>query len=122
MCPGSVPGVSKRRARHSRDTFGHSGARGGKGPGDTLRDTPGDTPVVWGPLRRRRTNVPQLTCNIDVCRSFYYLFFSFVIIVLKPLVLKGKVLGGKFRKCVKKKSVKISETILSFSCCPLVFL
>ena len=46
--------------------------------------------------RRRRTNVQQLTCNIDLSSSFYYLFFSFVLIELKPFVLKGKVLGEKF--------------------------
>ena len=46
-------------------------------------------------IDRRRTNVQQLTCNIDLSSSFY-LFFSFVLIQLKPLVLKGKVLGEKF--------------------------
>ena len=45
--------------------------------------------------RRRRTNVQQLTFNIDLPRSFYYLFFSFVLLELKPFVLKGKVLGEK---------------------------
>ena len=45
---------------------------------------------------RRRTNVQQLTCKIDLSSSFYYLFFSFVLIELKPFVLKGKVLGEKF--------------------------
>ena len=45
---------------------------------------------------RRRTNVQQLTCNIDLSSSFYYFFFSFVLIELKPFVLKGKVLGEKF--------------------------
>ena len=45
---------------------------------------------------RRRTNVQQLTCNIDLSYSFYYLFCSFVLIELKPFVLKGKVLGEKF--------------------------
>ena len=44
---------------------------------------------------RRRTNVQQLTCNIDLSNSFYFLFFSFVLIELKPFVLKGKVLGEK---------------------------
>ena len=50
-CPESVPGVSKRCPGHSVDTlgtlFGHSGARGPKGP----RDTPKDT---LGTLRARR--------------------------------------------------------------------
>ena len=75
-------------------------------------------------LIRRRTNVQQLTCNIDLSRSFYYLFFSFVLLELKPFVLKGRVLEEKFlKKCEKvRKSVKNSETILPFSCCPLIFL
>ena len=47
---------------------------------------------------RRRTNVQQLTCNIDLSSSFYYLFFSFVLIKLKPFVLKGKVLGENSEK------------------------
>ena len=46
-------------------------------------------------MNRRRTNVQQLTCKIDLPFSFYYLFFSFVLLELKPLVLKGKVLGEK---------------------------
>ena len=45
---------------------------------------------------RRRTNVQQLTCKIDSSRSFYYLFFSFVLLELKPFVFKWKVLGEKF--------------------------
>ena len=45
---------------------------------------------------RRRTNVQQLTCNIDLSCSFYYLFFSFVLLELKPFVLKGKVLGENY--------------------------
>ena len=54
------------------------------------------------PLKRRRTNVQQLTRNIDLPCSFYYLFFSFVLIELKPFVLKGKVLGENFpKKCEK---------------------
>ena len=46
-------------------------------------------------LYRRRANMQQLTCNIDLSCSFYYLFFSFVLIELKPFVLKGKALGEK---------------------------
>ena len=61
----------------------------------------------------------QLTCNIDLSNSFYYLFFSFVLIELKPFVLKGKVLGKNSEKVCK--SAKNYETILPFSCCPLVF-
>ena len=38
----------------------------------------------------------QLTCKIDLSSSFYYLFFSFVLLELaKPFVLKGKVPGEK---------------------------
>ena len=51
---------------------------------------------------KRRTNVQQLTCKIDLSSSFYYLFFSFVLIELKPFVLKGKVLGEKFWKSAKQ--------------------
>ena len=51
---------------------------------------------------RRRTNVQQLTCKIDLPFSFYYLFFSFVLLEPKPFVLKGKVLGEKWWKSVKK--------------------
>ena len=46
----------------------------------------------------------QLTCNIDLSCYFYYLFFSFVLLELKPFVLKGKVLGKIFRK---KKSEEV---------------
>ena len=44
----------------------------------------------------------QLTCKIDLSNLFYYLFFSFVLLELKPIVLKGKVLGEKIMKNVKK--------------------
>ena len=40
----------------------------------------------------------QLTRNIDLSSSFYYLFFSFVLLELKPFVLKGKVLGENSEK------------------------
>ena len=71
---------------------------------------------------RRRTNVQQLTCNIDLSSSFYYLFFSFVLLELKPFVCKWKVLGEKFWKVPKSvKKCENYETILPFSCCPLVF-
>ena len=64
----------------------------------------------------------QLTCNIDLSCSFYYRFFSFVLIELKPFVLKGKVLGEKSENFWKSaKKCEKSETILPFSCCPLVF-
>ena len=38
----------------------------------------------------------QLTCDIDLSSSLYYLFLSFVLLELKPFVLKWKVLGEKF--------------------------
>ena len=59
----------------------------------------------------------QLTCKIDLPFSFYYLFFSFVLIELKPFVLKGKVLGEKFRKSAKKCE-KVRKIMKRF--CPLV--
>ena len=72
---------------------------------------------------RRRTNVQQLTCNIDLSNSFYLLvFFSFVLLEQKPFVLKGKVLGEQIWKNVKKcEKMWNYETMLPFSCCPLVF-
>ena len=61
------------------------------------------------PINRRRTNVQQLTCKIDSSNSFYYLFFSFVLIELKPFVLKGKVPGENYEKVWKsaKKCEKL---------------
>ena len=58
---------------------------------------------------RERTNVQQLTCKIDSSNSFYYLFFSFIILELKPLVLKGKVRGKNYEKVPKsaKKCEKL---------------
>ena len=73
-------------------------------------------------LNRRRTNVQQQTCNIDLPSSFYYLFFSFVLLELKPFVFKWKVLGEKFWKGAKSvKKCENYERILPFRCCPLVF-
>ena len=59
-------------------------------------DTPLDSP--FSATLRRRTNVQQLTCNIDLYDYFYYLFFSFVLIELKPFVLKGKSWGNNSEK------------------------
>ena len=56
----------------------------------------------------------QLTCNIDLPNYFYYLFFSFVLIELKPFVLKGRVPGEKVRKSAKKCEKKCERF------CPLV--
>ena len=55
----------------------------------------------------------QLTCNIDLSSFFFFLFFPFVLIELKPFVLKGKVPGGNSEKV--RKSVKILNRF-----CPLV--
>ena len=59
----------------------------------------------------------QLTCKIDLSSSFYYLFFSFVLLELKPFVLKGKVLGEKLWKSAKKCE-KVRKIMKRF--CPLV--
>ena len=67
----------------------------------------------------------RATTNVQnrFVQFFFYLFFSFVLLELKPLVLKGKVLGEKLWKSAKKcKKCENYETILPFSCCPLVFL
>ena len=57
-CPKSVPRVSPECQKGVPDTpgtlsghFGHSGARGPKGSGDTPSDTPSDTPHFWGHSR-----------------------------------------------------------------------
>ena len=70
-------------------------------------------------LPKRRTNVQPLTCKIDSSNSFYYLFFSFIILELKqkPLVLKGKVRGEKWWKNAKKCE-KVRKIMKRF--CPLV--
>ena len=72
---------------------------------------------------RRRTNVQQLTCKIDLPFSFYYLFFSFVLLELKPFVLKGKALGKKLWKVWKimKKCEKLWNDFALQLFCPLVF-
>ena len=49
-------------------------------------------------ISRRRKTGQQLTCSIDLSCFFYYFFFSFVLLELKPFVLRGKVLGKKFEK------------------------
>ena len=45
----------------------------------------------------------QLTCKIDLPVSFYYLFFSFVLLELKPFALKEKSRG--------KNSEKVPKTV-----------
>ena len=59
----------------------------------------------------------QLTCNIGLSISFYYLFFSFVLIEPKDLCFEGESPGGKIlKKCEKvRKKVKIMKRF-----CPLV--
>ena len=51
----------------------------------------------------------QLTCKIDLSNSFYYFFFSFVLLELKPFVLKGKVPGKNYEKV--RKSAKKCEIL-----------
>ena len=64
----------------------------------------------------------QLTCNIDLSSSFYDHFFSFVLLELSPLFLSGKSWGNNSEKVPKSvKKYENYETILPFSCCPLVF-
>ena len=64
----------------------------------------------------------QLTCKIDSSSSFYYLFFSFVLLELNPLFLRGKSRGKNYEKVPKSvKKCENYKTILPFSCCPLVF-
>ena len=48
----------------------------------------------------------QLTCKIDLPCSFYSFFFSFVLIELKPFVLKGKVLEEKVWKSVENSETR----------------
>ena len=59
----------------------------------------------------------QLTCKIDLSNSFYYLFFSFVLLELKPFVLKGKSRGKNYKKSVKNCE-KVRKIMKRF--CPLV--
>ena len=75
-----------------------------------------DNTVVY----RRRTNVQQLTCNIDLSCSFYYLFFSFVLIELKPFVLKGKVLPFSFSLGVSDKCLLESSLVRRLNCAELM--
>ena len=55
-----------------------------------------------------------------MCPVFLLSFLLFVLVKLKPFVLKGKVRGDNSEKGVKKceESANNSETILPFSCCP----
>ena len=47
----------------------------------------------------------QLTCNIDLSNSFYYLFFCFVLIELaKTLCFEGESPGGKILKMCEKSA------------------
>ena len=92
-CPESVPGVSKRCPGQSGDTlgtlFGHYGAQGPKGPGDTPSDTPSDTPGFRGHSRGHSADTSGLKGPRDSCsrpgRSqtlpslrFYCLFLTYV--------------------------------------------
>ena len=56
----------------------------------------------------------QLTCKIDSSNYFYYLFFSFIILELKPFVFEGESPGGN----ILKKCQKVPKSMKRF--CPLV--
>ena len=78
-----------------------------------IRDKISKNPVNF----RRRTKRATTNVQHRFVQLFYiFFFFSFVLIELKPFVLKGNVLGEKFWKSVKKvrKSAKNYETILPF--------
>ena len=90
-CPterGACSGVGRRGWQRGLAKGWH---RVGEGLAGFL--APSNFAIPEVPVYRRRTNVQQLTCKIDLSNYFYYLFFSFVLIELKPFVLKGKVLG-----------------------------
>ena len=81
----------------------------------TLQDC---TTKIGGGQTLATTNVQNRFVQIFL----FYLFFSFVLLELKPFVLKGLTWGKIMKKCQKvPKNVKNYETILPFSCCPLVF-
>ena len=72
---------------------------------------------------RRRTNVQQLTVQNRFVHFFLLSFILFYYPWAKTPCFEGKSPGGKImKKCQKVwKSAKNYETILPFSCCPLVF-
>ena len=79
--PDPSPELDKNRAPMGPEILSSTGA-------GVWRKTPMAFPDFSSVLDkfRRRTNVQQLTCNIDLPYSFYYLFFSFVLLELKPFV------------------------------------
>ena len=91
VCNASLNIVGKTHVIGQHNAFNETHSKGMPLTKDILNDL-----TTSSPLCRRRTNVQQLTCNIDLSNYFYYLLFSFVLIELKPFVLKGKVLGEKF--------------------------
>ena len=57
---------------------------------------------------RRRTNVQQLTCNIDLFSYFFISFLLFCLIELKkPFVLNGESPAGKILKKCEKSAKKV---------------
>ena len=123
IVPGTNPHPSQgQTGRFDPRTGPNLSRKGGPFVPGTVPVCPGHCPAqnvyIMGYFRRR-TNVQQLTCNIDLSNYFYYIFFAFVLIELKPFVLKGKVLGKTSEKKMQK-SVNNYETNLPFSCCPLV--
>ena len=72
-----------------------------QGPYGGIRSPYGDI----GPLTGDSEEDKRATTNIQhqcVQLFLFYLFFSFVLIELKPFVLKGKVLGENSEKSAKK--------------------
>ena len=68
------------------------------------------------PFPRRRTNVQQLTCNIGLSCSVYYIFFFFVLLELNPLFWRGKSRGKNYEKLWNCE--KVWKLLKRF--CPLV--
>ena len=58
----------------------------------------------------------QLTCKIDLSNSFYCLFFSFVLLELKPFVLKGEVLGEKVSTDILQHDIRAQAALIIKEC------
>ena len=78
----------------------------------------------YEPLYYRRRDKRATTVQHRFVLFFLLSFLLFCSPWAKALCFEGERPGGKIRKMCEKlwKSVKNSETILPFSCCPLVFL
>ena len=110
------PSSKPKEDKLSRESTNFSATTPSRGRPAHHRAVSAPQKLIFVLFFRKRTHVQQLTCNIDLSSYFYYLFFSFVLIELKPFVLKGKENSENFWK-----SVQNYETISPFSRCPLVF-